>query len=115
MRGYESLPFADWKHWLEAEEKDLVWGAPFYTKTGIKPYVHRAGARVPSLRRVQQKYPYFTNGSSRSLRHLLSRFRHKGLTAWHHYEPQWDQAEAPDAKVLTSDEIDVLEELLRFF
>jgi len=114
-RGYESLPFADWKHWLEAEEKDLVWGAPFYTKTGIKPYVHRAGARVPSLRRVQQKYPYFTNGSSRSLRHLLSRFRYQGLTAWHHYETRSGEAKPQDVRALTAEEIEGLEELLRFF
>ncbi len=114
-REYESLPYTDWKIWLEAEEKDLVWGAPFYTKTGIKPYVHRAGARVPSLRRVKQKYPYFTDGSSRTLRDLLSRFRYQDTTAWHHYKPRSGEAKPQDVKALTAEEIESLEELLRFF
>jgi hypothetical protein len=114
-REHESLPYSDWEKWIEAEEKDLVWGAPFYTKTGIKPYVFRAGARVPSLRRVQQKYPYFTNGSSRTLRDLLSRFRYQDTTAWHHYEPRSGAAEPQDVKALMAEEIESLEELLRFF
>jgi len=96
-------------------EKDLVWGAPFYTKTGIKPYVHRAGARVPSLRRVKQKYPYFTNGSSRTLRDLLSRFRYQDTKAWHHYEPRSGETKPQDVKALMAEEIESLEELLRFF
>ena len=114
-RQGNSLPYDDWVEWLEARGKDLVWGAPFYMKTGIKPYVHRAGARVPSLRRVQQKYPYFTNGSSPTLRHLLSRFRYRDLTAWHHYEDSSEEAEAAKVKALTADEIKSLEEILRFF
>ncbi|MEE8613008.1 MAG: hypothetical protein V3S85_02615 [Nitrospirales bacterium] len=114
-RQGDSLPYADWVKWLEAKGKDLVWGAPFYTKTGIKPYVHRAGARVPSLRRVQQKYPYFTNGSSPTLRHLLSRFRYRDLTAWHHYEESAEGGGAEKVKALTADEIKSLEEILRFF
>jgi hypothetical protein len=114
-RQGDSLPYDDWVEWLEAKGKDLVWGTPFYMKTGIKPYVHRAGARVPSLRRVQQKYPYFTNGSSPTLRHLLSRFRYRDLTAWHHYEDSLEGANAGKVKALTTDEINSLEELLRFF
>jgi len=114
-RQGNSLPYDDWVEWLEAKGKDLVWGAPFYTKTGIKPYVHRAGARVPSLRRVQQKYPYFTNGSSPTLRHLLFRFRYRDLTAWHHYEESAEGGGAEKVKTLTADEIKSLEEILRFF
>jgi len=114
-RQGDSLPYDHWAGWVEAKGKDLVWGAPFYTKTGIKPYVHRAGARVPSLRRVQQKYPYFTNGSSPTLRHLLSRFRYRDLTAWHHYEESSEGVGAEKVKALTPDEIKSLEELLRFY
>lgn len=114
-RQGSALPYDDWVEWLEAKGKDLVWGAPFYTKTGIKPYVHRAGARVPSLRRVQQKYPYFTNGSSPTLRHLLFRFRYRDLTAWHHYEESAEGGGAEKVKTLTADEIKSLEEILRFF
>ncbi|MFQ5682278.1 MAG: hypothetical protein ACE5HC_03305 [Candidatus Binatia bacterium] len=118
----ESLPYDAWKGLLETAGKDLVWGAPFYTKTGIRPYVYKAGARVPSLRRIYRKYPYFTNGSSHTLRDLLSRFRYRGTTAWHHYEappfqPQGAhvEADADRVKSLTSDEIDGLEKLMRFF
>ncbi len=114
-RQGDSLPYDHWSGWLEAKEKDLVWGAPFCTKTGIKPYVHRAGARVPSLRRVQKKYPYFTNGSSPTLRHLLSRFRYLDLTAWHHYEGSIEGGGAEKVKALTAGEINSLEEILRFF
>lgn len=108
-----SLPAVQWQEWLESKDRDLVWGAPFYTKTGIEPYVHRAGARVPSLRRVQQKFPLFTNGSSPTLRHLLARFRYRELTAWHHYEPLFGAVEG--VRGLTADEIDSLEELLKYF
>ncbi len=114
-RQPESIPFSEWGGWLETNGKDLVWGAPFYTKTGIKPYVHRAGARVPSLRRVQQKHPYFTNGSSPTLRHLLTRFRYRDLTAWHHYEETSEGGNVDEVKARTKDEIEPLEELLRFY
>ncbi|NIO10995.1 MAG: hypothetical protein GTO40_24490, partial [Deltaproteobacteria bacterium] len=114
-RTPDSLPFEDWSARLESDGQDLIWGAPFYAKTGIKPYVHRAGARVPSLRRVQQKYPYFTNGSSPTLRHLLKRFRYRDLTAWHHYEKDPKENEGEKVKTLSANEIDALEALLRYF
>ncbi|MFQ5902287.1 MAG: hypothetical protein ACE5JO_01210 [Candidatus Binatia bacterium] len=114
-RKAQSLPYGNWQGWIEAEGRDLVWGAPFYTKTGIQPYVHKAGARVPSLRRVKQKHPYFTNGSSRTLQELLSRFRYREANAWHHYEPPSAQVESEDVKSLTAEEIASLEEILRFF
>jgi len=64
---------------------------------------------------VQQKIPYFTNGSSPTLRHLLSRFRYRDLTAWHHYEESSEGEAAEKVKALTADEIKSLEEILRFF
>jgi cytochrome c peroxidase len=45
----------------------VVWGKAQYEKTGILPYVHELGARVPSLRRLYKKKPYFTNGSAKTL------------------------------------------------
>ena len=49
----------------------LVWGSEAYAKTGIEPYVNENGARVPSLRRLYKKRPYFTNGGASSLRNVL--------------------------------------------
>ena len=37
------------------------------------PYVHADGARVPSLRRLWVKRPYFTNGSADALTTALER------------------------------------------
>ena len=48
-----------------------MWGSDAYEKTGIEPYVHERGARVPSLRRLYKKRPYFTNGRADTLRSVL--------------------------------------------
>lgn len=106
------IPFAEWRAWLESDGNDLVWGAPFLLKTGIEPYVDRAGARVPSLRRVAAKAPYFTNGSSPTLRDALLRFRFCGATAWHD-ATRVEDSEAVEA--LTNEEIEGLLALLQFF
>lgn len=111
LRQAQAVPFDEWPQWLQGEGRDLIWGADFYSRTGIRPYVDPAGARVPSLRRVWLKYPYFTNGSSKSIRDVLQRFRWSGSTAWHHHEPSAD----PPAQAFRSEEIEALEALLRFF
>lgn len=51
----------------------ILWGRIGYERTEITPYVHPAGARVPALRRVVDKWPYFTNGSAGSLEDVLER------------------------------------------
>jgi len=51
-----------------------VWSNAAYAKTGVVPYVHDRGARVPSLRRIYRKWPYFTSGIARSLDDVLDRF-----------------------------------------
>ncbi len=107
----DSVPFDRWQEWLETESWDPVWASALYTKTGIEPYVAEAGARVPSLRRVKQKYPYFTNGSSTTLRSVLERFRYRGAQGWH--DPAGVQGGGGDA--LDADEIAVLLRLLEFF
>ena len=51
----------------------ILWASDERTKTGIEPYVHDEGARVPSLRRLWVKRPYFTNGSAPDLAAVLAR------------------------------------------
>jgi hypothetical protein len=82
-RGGRALPFEEWEQALLTGEPELVWASPLFFKTGVTPYVDRAGTRVPSLRRIRYKYPYFTNGSSPTLHHLLQRFRYRGVQSRH--------------------------------
>jgi hypothetical protein len=69
------VPFDRWEALVMAPEGAIVWGAAEYKKTGIEPYVHERGARVPSLRRLYKKRPYFTNGSAPDLGSVLERAR----------------------------------------
>jgi hypothetical protein len=69
------VAFERWEAMILAEAAPIVWGSAGYKKTGIVPYVHEDGARTPSLRRLYKKYPYFTNGSARSLDDILDRLR----------------------------------------
>ena len=52
-----------------------MWAHSDYEMTGVTPYVSEKGARVVSLRRLYKKYPYFTNGSAKSVRAVLDRVR----------------------------------------
>ena len=67
------VPFADWERMIFAPEGAIVWADAVYVKTGVTPYAHPDGTRVPSLRRLYRKHPYFTNGSARSLSEVLDR------------------------------------------
>jgi hypothetical protein len=69
------VPFESWERVVMAREGAIVWAEAEYRKTGIVPYVHAQGARVPSLRRLYKKRPYFTNGSARDLAAVLERAR----------------------------------------
>lgn len=62
--------------WLSTVLADgaLVWGSPERHRTGVEPYVHDDGPRVPSLRRLFTKRPYFTNGSAATVDDVLSGF-----------------------------------------
>lgn len=64
-----------WESLVLGGHGPLVWGSDAYEKTGIVPYVHERGARVPSLRRVYKKRPYFTNGSAPDIASVLRRAR----------------------------------------
>lgn len=69
------VPPSGWEALVFSREGALVWGRSGYEKTGIEPYVHEQGARVPSLRRLFKKRPYFTNGSAKELKDVLSMAR----------------------------------------
>ena len=114
-RTRQGVAFPEWERWLTAGNRDLVWGAPFYARTGVTPYVDAAGARVPSLRRVWYKYPLFTNGSCKTIRDVLGAFRYQDTTAWHHSDAGGLSPEKNDLHRLTPQEITDLEMLLRYF
>jgi hypothetical protein len=72
------VPFDRWEQLVMSPAGPIVWGKAEYKKTGVVPYVHDLGARVPSLRRLYKKYPYFTNGSAKSIEEVLARARFVG-------------------------------------
>lgn len=74
----------------------IVWAREGYEKTGIEPYVHAEGARPTSLRRLEKKRPYFTNGSARTLHEVLDEVRFSNEAFWH------------DASQVTADDLDAL-------
>ena len=74
----------DWERLVLSREGAIVWGMNDYRKTGIEPYVHDRGARVPSLRRLYKKRPYFTNGSAKTLEDVLSRARFDSANGFFH-------------------------------
>jgi hypothetical protein len=83
-RAASEIPFADWPAAIFAGGA-ITWARDGYERTGIEPYVHEAGARPSSLRRVARKQPYFTDGSAATLEEVLARaswgkasFRHGG-------------------------------------
>lgn len=76
------VAFARWEALVLSRPGPLVWNTAAYAKTGVEPYVHDEGTRIPTLRRLGKKYPYFTNGSAKSLGELLDRFAYD--TTGHH-------------------------------
>jgi hypothetical protein len=69
------VAFQRWESLVMSHEGPIVWGNDVYAETGIVPYVHEKGARVPSLRRLYKKRPYFTNGAAKDLDDVLLRAR----------------------------------------
>jgi hypothetical protein len=96
------LPFERWEELVMSQDGPIVWGKAEYKKTGVVPYVHDEGARVPSLRRLYKKRPYFTNGSAPDLGAVLGRARFTSTAFWH--EPGGDTPPPPDASALTDPE-----------
>jgi hypothetical protein len=82
------VPFEGWEGMVMAKEGALVWGRAGYEKTGVVPYVNELGARVPSLRRLYKKRPYFTNGAAKDLRAVLDRARFGAGVFFHDEAPE---------------------------
>lgn len=70
--------FEAWESFVFASNAPLVWARGDYAKTGVLPYVHERGTRIPSLRRLALKPRYFTNGSAPTLQDVLARYRDAG-------------------------------------
>jgi hypothetical protein len=70
-----ALPFEAWQAAIFSPEGPIVWASADYQKTGVTPYVHESGTRVPSLRRAAAKWPHFTNGSADTLLEVALRAR----------------------------------------
>lgn len=67
-----------WRALIFSSNAPIVWASDAYAKTGIVPWVHPDGARVPSLRRLYLDWPYFTNGGADSLAAVLEGIRTTG-------------------------------------
>ena len=68
------VPFPEWESAIFGLGT-IVWARAQRYRTGVQPYVHEEGARVPSLRRLYTKYPYFTNGTAPSIDVVLQQVR----------------------------------------
>lgn len=94
--------FEQWETLIFSPPGPIVWAMNEYRKTGVVPYVHERGARVPSLRRLYKKRPYLTSGAARDVRGVLERIRFAGQDDFFH-----DGAPA-EAKHLNEREIEAL-------
>jgi cytochrome c peroxidase len=81
------VPFERWESLVLSPSGPIVWSNAAYQKTGVEPYVHAEGARVPTLRRLYKKWPYFTSGRARSLDDVLDRFASSGTVTYHDASP----------------------------
>ncbi|HEX2674522.1 MAG TPA: c-type cytochrome, partial [Polyangiaceae bacterium] len=82
-----ALPFDAWPGAIFSPEGAIVWASAEYQKTGVTPYVHESGTRVPSLRRAAAKWPHFTNGSADTLMDVVRRARFDQTRFFHDAAP----------------------------
>jgi hypothetical protein len=101
-------PFETWQSRVMAPEGALVWAHAEYEKTGVEPYVNEKGARVVSLRRLYKKYPYFTNGSAKSIANVLDRARFADGHFFHEGAPERATALRADEKAGLAAFLDLL-------
>lgn len=94
-----TLPFEAWEAAIFSEAGPLVWASAEYQRTGVTPYVHESGTRVPSLRRVCFKWPLFTNGSAATLADVVRGARFDDVHFFHAHAP-----EPPQLSAFTPDE-----------
>jgi hypothetical protein len=81
------VPFERWESLVLSPSGPIVWSNAAYEKTGVIPYVHPDGARVPALRRLYKKWPYFTSGRAKSLAEVLDRFASSSTATYHDGAP----------------------------
>jgi hypothetical protein len=101
-------PFEKWEGSIMAPQGALVWARAEYAKTGVIPYVNENGARVVSLRRLYKKYPYFTNGSAKSIRDVLDRVGFDGDRFFHDGAPEGTTGLGEEEKASLSAFLDLL-------
>lgn len=65
--------FELWEKLVLSPSGPIVWAMNEYRQTGVVPYVHERGARVPSLRRLYKKRPYLTSGAAKDVHGVLER------------------------------------------
>jgi hypothetical protein len=70
-----AVPFARWPALILHPTGGIVWGSEARHRTGVTPYVHADGPRVPSLRRLHVKRPLLTNGSAATVDAVLDGVR----------------------------------------
>jgi hypothetical protein len=98
-----AVAFDAWPRFIFSPEGAIVWASADYQKTGVTPYVHESGTRVPSLRRAAAKWPHFTNGSADTLLDVVSRARFEQGKFFHDSAPDGATSFSPDeARELTA-------------
>jgi mono/diheme cytochrome c family protein len=78
-----AVPFERWESLVMSPAGPITWSDAGYHQTGVLPYVIDRGTRTPPLRRLYKKWPYFTNGTARSLADLVDRFTFDATGAQH--------------------------------
>jgi hypothetical protein len=96
------VPFERWESFILGGGGPIVWASDAYEKTGIVPYVHEQGARVPSLRRIYKKRPYFTNGTAPDVMSVLRSARWSGTTFSHAGGADGDRLDEPTARAIAA-------------
>ena len=100
-----ALSFEAWPRAIFSPEGAIVWASADYQKTGVTPYVHDSGTRVPSLRRAAAKWPHFTNGSADTLLDVARRARFDHTRFFHDRAPPGEALEsftAGEARAVTA-------------
>ncbi len=82
-----TVPFENWEKVVLSENGPIVWSDAAYAKTSVTPYVNPRGTRIPTLRRLYKKWPYFTNGTAKSLDQLLDQYASNDKHVFHDGAP----------------------------
>ena len=102
------VAFDRWEGLVMSPAGPVVWAHDDYEKTGVVPYVNEKGARVVSLRRLYKKYPYFTNGSAKSIPAVLDRASFAAGVFFHDGAPAGAVGLADSEKAVVAAFLDLL-------